>query len=148
MQIYFLILERRPVRLRDEEHELHQLAFRSLTPREFKRLTAVSSFRHAETAERLVEAGRSLDSLMVIMRGEVHVRAKDGLVASLREGQFIGEMSYLTGSVPTVEVVAARPTRYASIESAELRKLLEQSAELRASVQSILGMDLVHKLRT
>ena len=147
-QIYILLLERRPVRLSPEEHELHQMVFRSLSPREFKKLCELSAFREARPEERIVEPGRALDSLMVILSGEVHVRAKDGHVASLREGQFVGEMSYLTGKAPVVEVVAARATRYASIGTEQLKKLLAGSADLRAAVQSILGMDLVHKLRT
>ena len=146
-QIYRLILERRPVRLRDEEHELHQLAFRSLTPRDFKRLCEVSSFEDASASERLVEPGKALERLMVILRGEVVVKTNDGRTRNLRDGQFVGEMSYLTGKPPTAEVIAARPTRYASIPTGSLKKLLEQSSDLRAAVQSILGMDLVHKLR-
>jgi len=147
VQIYRLILERRPVRLRDEEHELHQLAFRSLTPRDFKRLCELSSFQDANASERLVEPGKALERLMVILRGEVVVKTNDGRTRELRDGQFVGEMSYLTGKPPTAEVVASRPTRYASIPTGSLKKLLEQSSELRAAVQSILGMDLVHKLR-
>jgi hypothetical protein len=148
VQIYILLLERRPVRLSAEEQELHQMVFRSLSPREFKKLCELSTFKEAKPDERIVEPGRALDSLMVIVSGEVHVRAKDGHVASLREGQFVGEMSYLTGKAPAVEVVAARATRYAAIGSDRLKRLLDGSGDLRAAVQSILGVDLVHKLRT
>src|SRR4051812_46676704 len=42
VQIWRLLLERRPVRLRAEELSLYQAAFRVLTPREFVRLLSIA----------------------------------------------------------------------------------------------------------
>lgn len=147
IQITVLLMERRPVRLGAEEHTLHQLAFRSLSAREFQKLCKLATFRDAGADERLVTPGDELGALMVVMRGELHVRANDARVATLREGQFVGEMTFLSGKRPRVEVVAARDARIASLESAALRRLLDGSADLRAAVQAILGRDLVEKLR-
>lgn len=146
VQIVVLAKERRPVRLAAEEHSLHQLAFRSLSPREFQKLARYATFRDLAADERVVSPGEEMRALMVVMRGELDVRANEERVATLRQGQFVGEMSFLSGKAPTVEVVAAREGRIASLESGRLKKLLEGSAELRAAVQSILGRDLVDKL--
>lgn len=146
-QIRRLLLERRPVRLRDEEHKLRELAFRALSPREFQKLLRVGTFCDARPETRIVVPGVDLDALMVIVSGRVEVRAGDGKVASLGDGQFVGEMSFLTGKPPAVEVVAAEATRYVRLAVKELRQLLQADAELRAAIQTILGADLATKLR-
>lgn len=146
-QIHRLLMERRPVRLRDEEHKLRELAFRALSPREFQKLLTTGRFCDAVPETTMVEPGTALDSLMVIVSGRVEVRTDDGKVASLGDGQFVGEMSFLTGKPPAVRVVAAEATRYVRLAVGELRKLLERDAELRAAIQAILGADLARKLR-
>ena len=47
-QVYLLWLERRPVLFSGEEQHLYQLAFRTLTPREFKKLVAIGTWQDAD----------------------------------------------------------------------------------------------------
>jgi hypothetical protein len=56
-------------------------------------------------------------------------------------------MSFLTESAPKADVFAETALRVARFESAALKHLLADRAELRAAMQSILGADLSEKLR-
>jgi CRP-like cAMP-binding protein len=146
-QLYLLFLERRPVALGEHEQRLYRLVFRSLTPREFVKLLAVGRWEEARADERLVESGRALDRVMVIFAGKTAVRAGDKAIAELGAGQFVGEMSFLTGQTPTADVVAVEPTRYVAWPTRALSHFLETNPALRAAIQLVIGTDLVGKLR-
>jgi CRP-like cAMP-binding protein len=146
-QIYLLILERRPVRLKEQELRLYQLVFRSLTPREFVKLLQIARWERAQPSERIVERGRELDRMMVIVSGATSVQVDGRDLTRLGEGKFIGEMSFITGEPPSADVVALEETRYVAWPKPELKRFLAGNPPLRAALQLIIGTDLVAKLR-
>ena len=146
-QIYLLLLERRPVRLAEQEQRLYQLVFRSLTPREFVKLLRLARWERAPAAERIVERGRQLDRMMVIVSGATSVRVDGRDLTRLGEGKFIGEMSFITGEPPSADVIALEETRYVAWPKQELQRFLADNPPLRAALQLIIGTDLVAKLR-
>jgi hypothetical protein len=146
-QLYRLFLERRPVTLAEQEQRLYQLVFRTLTPREFVKLLALGRWQDARATELLVERGQTLDRVMVIVGGKTKVRVGDETIAELGAGQFVGEMSFLTGQVPTADVVATEATRYVAWKKNELSAFLDANPALRAAIQLVIGTDLVGKLR-
>ena len=83
---------------------------------------------------------------MVVYSGNASVQAREREVAKLKEGQFMGEMSYLTESKTNASVVAQTPLRYVSWSNDQLKKFLERNPDLRASLQMILGVGLVDKV--
>jgi CRP-like cAMP-binding protein len=146
-QIRLLILERRPVRLRDDEQRLYHQVFRSLTPREFVKLLALGTWEERRPEETIVSSGKTLDRIMIICDGKAAVVRDGRTIVELGEGRFVGEMSFLTGQVPGADVETLTDTRLVAWPSEDLRKFLEGHAELRASMQTVLGKDLVAKLR-
>ena len=147
VQIARLFLERRPVRLDAAEQELWALAFRTLTPRELKKLAALATWEEAAAGTRLVEEGTKLDRLLLVVEGEAGVIAGGKRVATLGEGRFVGEMSFVTGAPTTAAVDAATPMRFVSFPSEALRAFLAKNPDLRAALQLIMSRDLVAKLR-
>src|SRR5262249_18484588 len=105
-QVYLLVLERRPVTLLEHEQRLYQLVFRSLTPGEFIKLLRLARWEEAACDERIVERGRALERMMLIFSGKTAVQVDGRTVVHLKDGQFIGEMSFITGEAPTADVVA------------------------------------------
>jgi hypothetical protein len=143
-----LFLERRPVHLSDPVARLHQLAFRSLTPVEMTKLVSVGSWEDAAKGDALCVAGEPLDKLAVLATGRVEVvRGGGEPVAVLEAGQLVGELSYLTGEVPTADVRAQEPTRYLAWERTRLTEFLGGEPKLRGAFQRVLGADVAHKLR-
>ena len=68
-----LLLERRPVKLSDEEQRLCELVFRTMTPREMIKILKLASWQSAVAGEYFVERGKPLDRLMVIYSGKACV---------------------------------------------------------------------------
>jgi len=145
-QIHVLLLERRPVRLTPDELRLHQLAFRSLSQREFAKLLRLARWESIAADHRFVSKGQPLDRIMVIADGRACVEIAGAPGVELRPGCFVGEMSFLTGQTPNADVVATEATRLVTWPQTELKAFLGRDAELRAIVQMAIGEDLVAKL--
>lgn len=147
VQIWRVLLERRPVRLSADELALYQLAFRTLTPREFSYLLAIGGWQEAGPGQCMVEQGVRLDRVLVLRSGRADVVCGGALVAELVAGQLIGEMAFLTDAATSAAVVARETTHYYALPSAALRALFKRHPGLRTGVQMIIGTDLVAKLR-
>jgi hypothetical protein len=146
VQIARLWHERRPVRLAPEEQTLYAAAFRTLTPREFQRLLRVGRWQDAPAREVLIEQGTNPGRLLVLASGRAAVKVDGRDVATLRLGQFAGEMSFLTGARTTAAVEVVEPARLVSWPTPELTRFLGQHPELRAALQLVIGRDLAAKL--
>ena len=147
VQIYLLILERRPVRLSAEEQELYQLAFRTLTPREMLKLLKLATWRDAKADDELVAQDVELEEMMVIHRGTAAVKVDGREVATLQPGHFIGEMSFLIGGRTSASVVAEDGTRVAVWPKETLRAFLDKDHDLHIAFQGDIGQNLVRKLK-
>ena len=141
-----LLLERRPVRLTEEEQRLYQLVFRTLTPREMLQLLKFAKWEDKETGEILEKQGEAQERLSVIVtgRGSVHMHGKK--VSEIREGQFVGKIAFETDEVAPITIVAMEPVRQVSWHKDDLKKFLKNKTELLAALQLILGVDLTVRL--
>ena len=142
-----LLLERRPVKLSDDEQQLCQIAFRTLTPREMKKILKLSSWEDADPGECFVSMNDPLERLILIYSGKANVELDGQKVGELYAGQFIGEMSYFTEEVAADNVVAAEATRYVSWPKDQLKSFLDNNSDLRAAFQIILGSVLAKRLQ-
>lgn len=147
LQIRALLLERRPVTLDARETRLYQRVFRSLSPREFLRLSRTGAWVTAPAGRSILARGQQLDALRVIERGRLEVLVDGEVVAHLSEGQFVGEMGFLTERPCSAEVSAAEETTFLAWDCDALRTLLAARPELRSAMQLVIGTDLAGKLR-
>lgn len=146
VQIYILLLERKPVQLNEEEQQLYRMVFRALKPREMLKLLKLATWTTADPGQRVIEQNAILNNLMVVYSGHASVQVGGAEVATIKDGQFMGEMSYLTDSKTIASVVAKTPLRYVSWSKDQLKKFLGRNPDLRATLQMILGVDLVAKV--
>lgn len=146
-QVYRLLLERRPVQLDENDERLYHLAFRALKPREFVKLLAAGERRTADAGSELVAQGSKLDNLLVVESGNAEVRVDGRAVAELGPGHFVGEMSYLTGDETSAAVRAGEELRYVCWPREQLDRVLTDSPDIRGALQTLIGTDLVRKLR-
>lgn len=145
--ILLLLLERRPVHFKEAERKLYQMVFRTLTPREMQKLLNFAAWERAAPSQRIVKQGAPLDRIMVIYSGHVSVQVDGMEVAQLKEGQFIGEMSFLTDATTSASVVARDDVEYVAWPQHALKRFLDRNPELRAALQMVIGVDLAAKLR-
>jgi CRP-like cAMP-binding protein len=64
----------------------------------------------------------------------------------LKDGNFIGEVSFITGGAATATVRALQPTRYIAWPKDAIRHLLNRNPSMRFAMQALLSTDLSKKL--
>ena len=136
-----LLLERRPIKLNEEERRLCELVFRTMTAREMMKILRLGTWRTAEVGECLVDRGDILDELIVIHSGIACVEVDGKYVTELQPGQFIGGISFITDETAPANVVAIEPTRYFVWSKLRLKSFLNKNAELHAALQTTLAID-------
>lgn len=143
-----LILRSRPVKLTPLEQKLHQLVFNIMQPRDMLELLNTGTWQRCAPGDVLVERGAFIDGLSLVADGvtEVIVKEDKDSVARLVEGDFVGEMSYLTGNAATAEVRAKTAGDYVSWERAALEALFAKKPALRNAMQAALGRNMALKL--
>jgi len=75
----------------------------------------------------------------VIFSGKAGVEVNGKSVAEIQQGQFIGEMGFITDEVPLVDIVAIEPTRCMWWSKSKLQDFLKNNPELRAAFQRTFG---------
>src|SRR5439155_5455498 len=112
IQCAIIIKERTGIRFTDEEKELHETLFKNFAPFEFMKLMRIGRWLEAKQGEILAVEKQSLNAVMLIYNGLVGVETNGVEVARLKDGNFIGEVSFITGGEATATVRALMPTRY------------------------------------
>ncbi len=146
VQIAILLNEKRGVSFSEEEKELYQTVFKSFSPVEFMKLLRVGEWKNADNGSTLVVEHAPLNEVMLIYNGAAEVIAGGRKVATLKDGSFIGEMSYITGNPPSATVKTITPTKYLAWTKESLNHLLDRNPSMRVTMQSVLSTDLTKKL--
>ena len=142
-----LLLERRPVKLSEEEQRLCELVFRTMTPREMIKILKLASWQSAIAGECFVERGKPLDRLMVIYSGKACVEVDGKNVTELQPGQFIGSISYITEETAPANIVSLEPTRYVSWPKSKLQDFMKKNPDLHTALKTTLAIDLTRWLQ-
>jgi CRP-like cAMP-binding protein len=146
--VILLLLERRPVKFNPDEEKLYNLAFKSLSPREFLKLLALGEWRDGEPGETLISSGSPNTYAPILCRGEAVVIAEGEEIVKIPEGKLIGVSSILVGDPMPVDIKLNTPSRYICWHLEPLRKFLDKQPELRTKFQSIVSHDLARSVQT
>ena len=142
-----LLLERRPVKLSDQEQRLCELVFRTMTPREMIKILKLATWKEAAEGECFVERNKPLDRLMVIYSGKACAEVDGRNVTELQPGQFIGSISYVTEERAPASIVALEPTRYVSWDKSKLKAFMGKNPDLHSALKTTLAIDLTKWLQ-
>jgi hypothetical protein len=146
VQIGIIIKERTGIHFTEEEKELHDTLFKNFAPFEFMKLMRVGKWLEAKQGEILATEQKPIDSIMLIYNGLVEVQSKGKELARLKDGNFIGELSFITGGAATATVKALQPTRYVAWPKEAISQLLNRNPSMRFAMQAMLSTDLSKKL--
>jgi len=146
VQVAIIVKQRSGVEFTEEEQELHETLFKNFAPFEFMKLMRVGKWLEAKQGEILATEKKPLDSVMLIYNGLVGVESSGREVAKLKDGNFIGELSFITGGAATATVKALQPTRYVAWPKEAISRLLHRNPSMRFAMQAMLSTDLSKKL--
>jgi CRP-like cAMP-binding protein len=104
--------------------------FSSLSEEEFEALNNIAAHRNFSDGEAVVNEGDRGDSMFTIKSGSArvttHVQNRAVELATLSEGDFFGEVAFLTGRPRTASVIADGKLQVMDINRDVLQKVLEK----------------------
>jgi len=145
-QSWRLFLERRPLKLTPEEEEVRRLVFRDLPPRKVLQVLSLGSWTTAETGQRLIERGKPVKALLLIVSGKVQVTRDERVLGDLFAGNFVGSALLLSGTPADMDATVVERVRGMCWEIATLERYLNANPETRIVLQQHLARDLAGKL--
>jgi hypothetical protein len=145
-QSWRLFLERRPVKLTPDEEEVRRLVFRDLPPRKVLQVLSIGSWITAENGEQLLERGKCVQAISLIVGGKVRVTRDERVLGDLVAGDIVGSALLLSGAPADLDAVAVEPVRAMRWEAGTLERYLAANPETRNIMQRHLARDLAGKL--
>ena len=145
-QSWRLFVERRPVKLTPEEEEIHRLAFPDLPSRKVLQLLSIGAWTNAEIGERMLERGKRVEAISVIVRGKVRIARDDHVFGELVAGHIVGSTLLLSGVIADVDAVVVEPVRCIRWKVEALDRYLSANLETRIVLQKYLARDLATKV--
>ena len=137
--IAVLVYEKRPVQMSPKHKELYETMFKNMTPVEFLKITKIADWIHFKTKESITQKGHTVPTLNLIYNGTVDVIVDDKKVAELKDGQFVGEMSFLTEKPATATCVVKHDTECLVWKQEQFKDLLKRNPRLYFTIQSLLS---------
>jgi hypothetical protein len=117
----------------------HIPLFSDLTAQEFIAVAILLSRRVAKVGEQIVREGDPGDSMFIVSTGEVRATVLRGgqqvPVATLRDGDFFGEMAVLSGEPRTATVTAVKATELLELSREHLREIESRHPEVEAKIR-------------
>ena len=145
--IVVIIQQRRPPNMTAEQKRLYYDVFeKSCSPQDMLALLSAATWIDIPNGETIVSKNSNPAGLMLIDKGQANVIVENSLVAKLSRGDFIGEMSFLTGEPAVADVNAASSIKIIRWDKQNLDKLFDGRPELKSSVNEIIGRDLIYKI--
>ena len=137
--IAVIIYEKRPVHMSPKHKELYETMFKNMTPVEFLKITKIADWTHFKSGEVITQQTHKVPDLNLIYNGTVDVAVDGKKVAELKDGQFVGEMSFLTEKPATATCVVKHDTECLVWKQEQFKDLLKRNPSLYFTIQSLLS---------
>jgi len=137
--IAVIIYEKRPIKMAPKDKELYQTLFKEMTPVEYLKISKIANWKKFKAGDTLIREAHLVTDLILIYNGTVDVMVKGKKVAQLKDGQFVGEMSFLTEKVATATCKVRYDTICLVWKQREFKELLKRNPSLYFTIQSVLS---------
>ncbi len=111
-----------------------------------KRLLDLADLERYEPGVALTMQGQAVQRLTYIADGIVKIEHADRVVAICGPGDYVGELSFLSGKPATATATVVKPTRALVFDQAKLTAAIGNDAQLRRTLESALNKNLAGKL--
>jgi CRP-like cAMP-binding protein len=120
--------------------------FENLPSRKVLQVLSIGSWTSSQTGEQLLESGKRVESIDLIVRGKVRVTRGERVLGELGAGTLVGSTLLLCGALSEVNAVVVEPVRALRLDAVTLERYLAANPETRIIMQRHLARDLAGKL--
>jgi hypothetical protein len=133
-------------RFHDDEQHFAENMPTGIERRSIRRLLSHATRRTVEVGATITIEGQPVTDLTYIAVGLVQIERDGKIIAVCGPGDFLGEMSFLTGATASATARAIKPVRCLAFNQAKLRRGAEVDANVRKALEARLNHNLVGKL--
>ena len=130
----------------EKNNELYETLFKDLTPVEYLKISKAAIWKKFDIGEVVTRQEHLVPDLVLIYNGTIDVNVNDKKVAQLKDGQFVGEMSFLTEKSATATCVVKHPCECLVWKQREFKELLKRNPSLYFTIQSLLSAQVSSNL--
>ena len=146
VQIVLLARERRPVEVPEDITDIYEKVFPEMTRREFLYFWQIGkAFQKRKGL--IIEKGTQQNRVLLILKGTAKVMSGRKEIAELGRGDFIAEMSFLTGEPASADVQCKGELTCMAWSKDALNNLKKINQRLWSKLQHVLSRDLVVKVK-
>ncbi len=146
-QIITIINERRRRYIEPKIIDLYETVFKSLTSYEFLKFWKSGQVKQVEKDFKIIERETKLNSIILLLNGQVRVQKEGTHITNLPRGSFLGEMSFITKDNASADVIADDDVSYIEWTNEELMKIKANNKDFWTKIQNILLNDLIIKIK-
>jgi CRP-like cAMP-binding protein len=146
VQLLILFIENRRGRFSADEQNFIDRVLKGVERGQVRRLMKLGAWTEVDEGFLLIREDTEPSHLIYVARGSARVERRRRKVGAAGPGDFLGEMSYLTGKLATATVTAATPMHYLAFDRPGLRRHLERNPEVRHALEAGFNRNLVEKL--
>ncbi len=118
--------------------------FARLPRRELEQVAMIADEIDLSEGKEMTRQGSAGREFFVILEGTADVIRDGETVNTLRNGDFFGEIALISEEPRTATVVATSPVRALVITARSFRRLMDESAEIRGSVDAAMDERVAH----
>jgi signal-transduction protein with cAMP-binding, CBS, and nucleotidyltransferase domain len=121
--------------------------FTGLTDKERAALISAATLRLCKEGELIIEQGKPLDRMFVILEGQAEVRVNGELVATIPAQSLVGEIEFFDALPAIAEVIIIKETRLIELNNAALTGLMKKQPRLGYVLMSEIAKIESQRLR-
>ena len=144
--IGIILYEKREVKMDEKDEELYQTLFKEKSPVEYLKLSRAAKWETLKPGKRIITQGMPVPDLYLIYNGTVDITIDNEHIAQLKDGEFVGEMSFLTEKVATATCKVKYEAQCLVWKQREFKELLKRNPSLYFTIQSVLSAQVSDKL--
>ena len=144
--IAVILYEKRPINMDDKNQELYDTLFKEMSPVEYLKISKAAKWIKFKSGEVITTQKSPVKDLVLIYNGTIDVAVDGKKVADLRDGQFVGEMSFLTEKPATATCIVKHDSECLVWKQNEFKELLKRNPSLYFSIQSLLSAQVSSNL--
>ena len=145
IQIIIIYRERQQLEIPEEVQDIYDTIFHANTNRQFLYFWDQGKAEFVEN-KTIIKAGDIQKDLMLVLNGTDEVKRDATVIAQLERGQFIAEISYITGKTASADVVVKERLSYMIWDRETLDNLRETKPAIMDKLDRILTLDMADKL--
>jgi len=145
---YFIKLmnENKKLHLDPKEEKIYYKSFSYIDKQYFKKILDKSKWITLEDNEVIIKENTKLEYFYLIYDGIATISLNDKFITFITEGIFIGEMSFLTNSLPKASVYCNTKMTLLQWNKEEMLQMMEKDRDIENAVKAVLSNDLVAKI--